>query len=258
MRHIPRSHPRAESLRVRQRLVCGFDDGLVAKEGLIAHGRGEAFDYIMGERTGRLAQKSITAAAAMLLLAEHPVISVNGNAAALCPRELIKLSKLTRASLEVNLFYDSLTRRRKIAARLESLGASNVLGARRSSQTKLKNLESARRIIDKSGIRVADVVMVSLEDGDRTTALSRSGMRVIAIDLNPLSRTARTADITIVDNIIRAVVALAIKCAELKKAPISRLVRTLESYDNGATLEGHITEINKYLGRTARNAKVSS
>ena len=44
-----------------------------------------------------------------------------------------------------------------------------------------------------------------LEDGDRTTALRKAGKKVITFDLNPLSRTSQTADITIVDNVTRAV-----------------------------------------------------
>ena len=48
---IPKTHPRARSLLVREKLVSGFDSGLVAKEGLIAHARGEAFDYLVGEKT---------------------------------------------------------------------------------------------------------------------------------------------------------------------------------------------------------------
>jgi len=48
---IPQSHPRAKSLQIRDMLVNGFDQGLVAKEGLMAHGRGETFDYLLGERT---------------------------------------------------------------------------------------------------------------------------------------------------------------------------------------------------------------
>ena len=79
---IPKSHPRAKSLLIREKLVEGFDDGLVAKEGLLAHGRGEAFDYLLGEKTANFAKKAIQAAAASLLLADIPVISVNGNIAA--------------------------------------------------------------------------------------------------------------------------------------------------------------------------------
>ncbi len=54
---IPKSHPRAKSLLIREKLVDGFDDGIVAKEGLLAHGRGEAFDYLLGEKTTTLAKK---------------------------------------------------------------------------------------------------------------------------------------------------------------------------------------------------------
>ncbi len=78
----PKSHPRAKSLYIREKLVDGFDNGLVAKEGLMAHGRGETFDYLLGEKTSKYAQKAISAAAALLVSASYPVISVNGNVAA--------------------------------------------------------------------------------------------------------------------------------------------------------------------------------
>ena len=79
---IPSDHPRARSLYIREMLVDGFRRGLVVPEGLIAHGRGEAYDYLLGERTTETAQRAIKAAAAMLLLSSRPVISVNGNTAA--------------------------------------------------------------------------------------------------------------------------------------------------------------------------------
>ena len=59
---IPKSHPRAKSLLIREKLVSGFDSGLVAKEGLLAQGRGEAFDYLLGEKTGKSAKTAIKAA----------------------------------------------------------------------------------------------------------------------------------------------------------------------------------------------------
>ena len=71
---IPRSHPRYESLLIRERLVGGFKEGYVVPQGLIAHGRGECFDYIIGERTIEPALKAVEAAAAALLLAKYPVI----------------------------------------------------------------------------------------------------------------------------------------------------------------------------------------
>jgi len=70
MTNIPKSHPRYESLMIREKLVDGFRCGAVVPEGLIAQGRGEAFDYIIGERTTEFAKKAIEAAAAMLILAK--------------------------------------------------------------------------------------------------------------------------------------------------------------------------------------------
>src|SRR5512147_719797 len=97
---IPKSHPRAQSLYVRERLVHAFDNGLVAKEGLMAHGRGEAFDYLVGEKTSKSAKNAIKAAAFALVTAKYPVISVNGNIAGLCPSEIVELAKAVNAKIE--------------------------------------------------------------------------------------------------------------------------------------------------------------
>ncbi len=59
---IPKDHPRAVSLRIREMLVDGLKDGLVVEEGLIAYGRGETFDYLIGEKTTRSAIMAINAA----------------------------------------------------------------------------------------------------------------------------------------------------------------------------------------------------
>ena len=68
---------------------------MVVEEGLLAHGRGEMFDYLIGEKTTKTSQKAIKAAARALLVAKLPVISVNGNFAALCAKEIVELSKIT-------------------------------------------------------------------------------------------------------------------------------------------------------------------
>ena len=99
---IPKSHPRYASLKTRELIVESVKKGVTSTDGLIAHGRGEAFDYLIGEKTSDFAKKSIEASAALLLSAKNPVISVNGNAAALVPRELVKLSNIIKAPLEVN------------------------------------------------------------------------------------------------------------------------------------------------------------
>ena len=56
---IPDSHPRKKSLLSRQMIVEGSDRGLLADSAMIAHGRGEAFDYLLGERTTESAESAI-------------------------------------------------------------------------------------------------------------------------------------------------------------------------------------------------------
>ncbi|HXG07804.1 MAG TPA: 4-phosphopantoate--beta-alanine ligase [Nitrososphaera sp.] len=231
---IPPDHPRAKSLYTREVLVDGYRRGLVAAEGLIAHGRGEAFDYLLGERTTRAAQRAIRAAAAMLLLSKKLVISVNGNTAALCPREVVELAREAGAAIEVNLFYRTEEREQAIKAELEKYGARNVLGVGPRASARIPELQSERRRVDPDGIYVADTVFVPLEDGDRTEALVRMGKKVITVDLNPLSRTAKTADITIVDNITRAMPALISTVIEMRTS--RSLKKIVDRFDNKKNL----------------------
>ena len=251
---IPKSHPRAKSLLIREKLINGFDDGLVAKEGLLAQGRGEAFDYLLGEKTGKAAKRSIKAAAAQLLLAEIPVISVNGNIAALCPKQIIRLSKQIKAKLEVNLFYSNEKRKKAIVNILKKNGAEQILGTNPSFSTKLIGIDSARRIVDKNGIFAADVVVVPLEDGDRTMALKNAGKIVITFDLNPLSRTSQTANITIVDNVTRAIDLLIEECKKLSKKNQKSLQKIIDEFDNKNNLNENIIQIKNNLTRRARIA----
>ena len=87
----------------REKLVEATN--LVAKQGLIAHGRGEAFDYLLGEQTCPPAMRSIKAAASLIRAASSPVISVNGNVVALAAKEVAHLSEASGAKVEVNLFH---------------------------------------------------------------------------------------------------------------------------------------------------------
>jgi len=240
---IPKSHPRFVSLNIREKIVSGYNNGLVAKEGLLAHGRGEAFDYLIGEKTLRSARTAINAAAVTLLTAKNSVISVNGNIAALCPKEIIQLAKITKSKIEVNLFYHNEDRKKKIVRRLKNAGAKQVLGTNPRSNRRITGIDSPRRIVDKDGIFAADVVLVPLEDGDRTRALKIAGKTVITFDLNPLSRTAQTADITIVDNVIRGMQLLISACKKTKTKKVN--------FNNKKTLASAISEIKNNLKRRA-------
>ncbi len=108
----------------RHRLEAGVDRGITSRQGLIAQGRGEAFDYLLGERTIDSADDAERAAAAHLLSADHAVVSVNGNAAALVPGELVELAEVTGADLEVNLFNRTEERIEAIADYLREHGAT--------------------------------------------------------------------------------------------------------------------------------------
>ncbi|MFB0500335.1 MAG: phosphopantothenate/pantothenate synthetase [Candidatus Hadarchaeaceae archaeon] len=240
-------HPRAESLRIRERLVDGFNAGLVVPEGLVAHGRGEAFDYILGEQTTKHARRAIEATAAMLLLAKHPVISVNGNVAALVPVDVAKLAKAINAKIEVNLFHGSVKREVAIARWLRKHGAKEVLGTGKKFSIRINEIHSNRRKVDRRGIAAADVVLVPLEDGDRTEALKKLGKRVIAIDLNPMSRTAQAADITIVDNIVRAMPLLIKTAGRLSYQPRARLRKKAKNFDNRANLRATFRAVRERL-----------
>ncbi len=232
---LPRDHPRYESLKLRDALVEGVREGVTVLQGLIAHGRGEAFDYLLGERTVVPALRAIEASVALLLVASDPVISVNGNTAVLCPRELVDVSNVLDAKLEVNLFYRSSERAEKIEAVLKKNGAERVYGV--SPSEEIVGLSSERRKVDMEGIFSGDVVLVPLEDGDRTEALVKSGKKVVAIDLNPLSRTSKTATITIMDNVVRAVPRMIEVASEYKDKSRDDLQKIVDGFDNKVNLE---------------------
>ncbi len=244
---VPSSHPRRESLVLREKLVDAMIKGIVVPHGLIAHGRGECFDYLLGERTQPFAKKAIEAAAAALILAKNPVISVNGNSAALAAKHIVELAKVVDADIEVNLFYRTYRREQAIAQLLRSFGASKVLGVGEDADATIPELHSERRRVSSRGILRADVVLVPLEDGDRTQALVNMGKLVIAIDLNPLSRTSMSANITIVDNVVRAIPLLVETARRLIKEDNRYLRSILRNYDNRATLAEAINFIAKRL-----------
>ncbi|MFZ2071329.1 MAG: 4-phosphopantoate--beta-alanine ligase [Halobacteriota archaeon] len=238
---ISELHPRYKSLMNRDKLVKGVDAGITSRQGLIAHGRGEAFDYLIGERTLESAKRATEVAAAMLLTANKPVFSVNGNVAALVAEEMVELSELLNAALEVNIFYRTEARARRIKELLERLGAKKVVGD--TLDAKIPGIEHARARVDGEGIYSADVVLVPLEDGDRCEALINMGKKVIAIDLNPLSRTAKQASVCIVDDLERALKNLISVVKEEKGNGKKDFAALIEGYDHNANRKAVIKEI---------------
>ena len=286
MSDVPKTHPRYLSLTLRDTIVAGVEQGITSTHGLIAHGRGEAFDYLIGETTQPFAIEAIHAAAAMLRLATHPVISVNGNVAALAPDTLIELGQVLNAPLEVNIFHTETGREDRIRehllrhkarletspakegvegtkARLETSSAKEgVEGTKARLETspaekavkdgldvlmptteaQLSYIDSNRKFVHPEGIFKADVVFVPLEDGDRCEALRKMGKEVVTVDLNPMSRTAQQASITIVDNVVRA---LPLLCKEIRDFSDPAAEDTVARYSNEAVLEKALEHISR-------------
>jgi len=231
---IPEDHPRYQSLLTRHRIEEGVDKGITSKQGLIAEGRGEAFDYLLGEQTIESADAAERAAAAQLLLADHPVLSVNGNVAALVPAEMVDLAEAVDADIEINLFNRTEERMEAIADHLREHGAESIKGL--TADGRIPNLSHERAKVDADGIGAADVVLVPLEDGDRAEALGAMGTTEIVIDLNPLSRSAQVAAIPIVDNIMRAVPNMTAHARDLRSVDRETLREIVDAFDPEAAL----------------------
>ncbi|ESP88001.1 4-phosphopantoate--beta-alanine ligase [Candidatus Halobonum tyrrellensis] len=232
---LPEDHPRYQSLLTRHRIEAGVEKGITSTQGLIAEGRGEAFDYLLGEETIPSADAAARAAAAHLLLADHPVLSVNGNVAALVPGEVVDLAAATGADVEVNLFNRTDERMEAIADHLREHGAREVKGLR--ADGRIPGLSHERAKVDADGIGDADVVVVPLEDGDRAAALADLGKTEIVIDLNPMSRSARAAAVPIVDNVVRAVPNVTRHARDLADASDDELRGVVESFDREEALD---------------------
>ena len=216
MGDVPETHPRYASLMARKRLTEAAAAGMLAESALIAHGRGEAFDYLLGEATCEAAKKAIGEVAARLEAAEKAVISVNGNTVALAGPQMLACAAMLGCPVEVNIYYRTPERMEALLSALElqreeavalyptlaqEIAKVSILGA--EPDGRIPNLDGPRAKCHSDGILGADVILVPLEDGDRCGALIEMGKTVCVIDLNPLSRTAITASVTIVDELTR-------------------------------------------------------
>lgn len=238
---IPKDHPRYDSLMTRERLADLMEKGLVTTTGLISQGRGEAFDYLMGERTLPQSMKAEKVATAHLLKAKAPVVCVNGNAAALDAGRLIGLADAVNAKIEVNIFHRSEERMEKLIDYMESKGAKNVLG--RHPDARIPGISSDRALCTYEGIFSSDVILVPIEDGDRAQALVDMGKTVISIDLNPLSRTSRTATVSISDEMSRALENM-MSFADMDEREMNN---TISSFNNHVNRKELVDEICRLL-----------
>ena len=202
------THPRYRSLLMRHRLEVAAEKGMLADSALIAHGRGEAYDYLLGERTIPSAEFAAKVALRSLKEAANPVLSLNGNVVALAGDEMLQLAHYLDCPVEVNIFYRTPERMDALLSDLDErnnrLGLNvEILGA--NPDADIPGLKGPRARCEAKGILQSDVILVPLEDGDRCQALVAMGKTVIVIDLNPLSRSSQTGTITIVNEVTRCI-----------------------------------------------------
>lgn len=252
MHNISPEHPRYDSLILREKMAQAYHKGILADTALIAHGRGEAFDYILGEKTSPSGMKAIRTAVATLLLADNPVISVNGNTAVLVADDVVKLASQLSAKIEINLFYRTPQRVQKVEKLLKDAGAKEILGKEGDEYMPLEGLKGPRSRADPEGVHVADVVLVPLEDGDRAEALVALGKKVITIDLNPLSRTAQTSTITIVDNVVRTIPLMIQELGNLKNCTRKQLIEIIDNFDNNENISRSLDMISHHFKREVK------
>ncbi|WP_296857723.1 phosphopantothenate/pantothenate synthetase [uncultured Methanobrevibacter sp.] len=240
---LSKSHPRYDSLLLREKIVKASKEGYLAESAMIAHGRGEAFDYLIGEKTTYPAKRAMYVACANLLLAENPVISVNGNTTALARDEIIDFSKTVDAKIEINLFYRTDERVKIITELYKKHGYEEILGTLDDDIKHLNKIKNNRSTASKTGIYTSDCVLIPLEDGDRAEILKNSGKKTITIDLNPLSRTSQMSDISIVDNVVRAIPFMNEIAKDLKTQDKKILMEMVKEYNNEENLKQSLKQI---------------
>ncbi len=240
---IPKSHPRYESLLLRDKIVKASEKGYLADSAMIAHGRGEAFDYLIGEKTTYPAKRAMYVAVATLLLSDNPVISVNGNATALAIDEIIEFANEINAKIEINLFYRTDERVQIITSLYRDKGYKDILGTLDDDIKYLNSIKNNRSSASKTGIYSADTILIPLEDGDRAEILKKSGKNIITIDLNPLSRTSKMSDVSIMDNIVRAIPFMTKIAEDLKTQDKKVLADMINDFDNKENLKESTQQI---------------
>ena len=182
-------------------------------------------------------------AVAALLLSKNPVISVNGNATALAIDEIIDFARTIDAKIEINLFYRTDERVKLLTTLYRDHGYKEILGSLDDEIEYLNDIKNNRASASKTGIYTADTILIPLEDGDRAEILKKSGKNIITIDLNPLSRTSKMSDVSIMDNIVRAIPFMTKIAEDLKTQDKKVLIEMVNEFDNEENLKESIAQI---------------
>ena len=122
-------------------------------------------------------------------------------------------------------------------------GYKDILGTLDDDIEYLNDIKNNRASASKTGIYTADTILIPLEDGDRAEILKKSGKNIITIDLNPLSRTSKMSDVSIMDNIVRAIPFMTKIAKDLKTQDKKVLMDMINDFDNEENLKESIEQI---------------
>lgn len=242
---INKDHPRYQSLLYREKIVEAHKNGILADSGMIAHGRGETFDYLIGEKTTDNSKNTVKVAACYFLTRKRPVLSVNGNTTALVSEDIAELSKILDIPVEINLYYRTPERIKNIEAVYKKLGVKEILGTDDDDFVDTPDLNGPRSPVSIEGINKADLIFIPLEDGDRAEKLAALKKDIVNVDLNPLSRTAITSTVTIVDNIVRVMPLLIEYVNKYSDCDKECLLEKIDNFNNRKNLDTAINDILK-------------
>ena len=78
---------------------------------------------------------------------------------------------------------------------------------------------------------------------DRAEILKEGGKNILTIDLNPLSRTSKMSDVSIMDNIVRAIPFMTKIAEDLKTQDKAVLYELVNEFDNEENLKESLEQI---------------
>ena len=73
--------------------------------------------------------------------------------------------------------------------------------------------------------------------------MKKSEKNILTIDLNPLSRTSKMSDVSIVDNIVRAIPLMTKIAYDLKNQKRKELIEMVNDFDNDENLNDSLKQI---------------
>jgi len=224
---IPKDHPRYKSLVTREHLAECARTGIVSLEGLTSHGRGEAFDYLLGEKTSESALLAGKDCGGPAPHRKTPgALRERQHRGACGTRNRASPEGKRGARRGQPLPPDTRTG-------TADRDGSSAMPVRTVFSGRSRSASSRSPTTGPFCRREGCLLPMSCLSRSKTATAARCsvgmGKKVIAIDLNPLSRTAKTATLTVVDEVTRALPEIAQACTALSDGKCRSLVAVMDN-----------------------------